>query len=353
MLSRAFFFGFFFLSTPALAANFCVQTFNVYGPAYASNVGGRLERSAAELLRTPCEATQFQELWRDSNYNNFTRALEPGRLAFVRADALRTGDDALTGLASGFAGQVLSAKSELFRVNNKGGFFDKIRDLTGVQKGFTLIEAKVDRGPLALYANLHTHPDEQAIRLAQISQLIDALAKAPSELPLVLNGDLNATPGTLELAMLQDVLLLRDTFVEANGEYGETCTYCAANPLSWSNEDRVIDFVLVRNSPSIELKAIRSEITLTGSPGDPLSDHYGVRTDLEASERRPEILDPASELVRARLSKAAATLKRAKKILAARSGAGFQEFAAKLDALETALKAGTPPPGLRRAFLTP
>mgnify|MGYP001078679104 CR=1 FL=1 len=353
MISRAFFFVLFLSSAPALAGSFCVQTFNVYGPAYASNVGGRLERTAAELLQKPCEATQLQELWRDSDYSNFTRALESGRLAFVRADTLRSGDEALTGLASGFAGQVLSSKSELFRVNNKGGFFDKIRDLTGVQKGFTLIEAKVDHGPLALYANLHTHPDEPAIRMAQISQLIDVLANAPSDLPFVLNGDLNATPDSLELALLRDVLLLRDTFVEANGDYGKTCTYCAANPLSWSNEDRVIDFVLIRNSPSLELRSVRSEITLTGGPRDPLSDHYGVRTELEPVDRAAELLDPASEIVQARLATAAATLKKAKRILAARSGAGFQEFAAKLDALESAMKSGNLPAGLQRVFLTP
>lgn len=356
MISRAFFYSLFLLASPAFAAtgSFCVQTFNVYGPAYASNVEGRLVRTAEELVRGPCEATQFQELWREVNYQTFIQALSPSRLAFIRADEIRTGDEAMTGLASGFSGQVLGASSELFAVNNKGGFFDKIRDLTGVQKGFTLIEAKVDHAPLALYVNLHTHPDEEAIRIAQISQLVLAVANRTSsgELPLILNGDLNATPNSLEVALLSDVLLLRDSYIEANGEYGTTCTYCAANPLSWSNEDRVIDFVLARSSPSVELKAIKSEVNLQGPANDPLSDHYGVRSQLAWADRNDEPLAAEDPLVLARFARAAATVKRAKKILSAKSGRGFQEFAAKLDQLEGELKAGMPPPALKRAFLS-
>lgn len=361
MISRAFFFSTsitvsLLCSLTAFAAEgrFCVQTFNVYGPAYASNVPLRLRELGEELLRQPCESLHFQEFWREGHYKTFEQQLSPARLAFIRADQIRN-DSSMTGLASAFSGQVLLAKSELFRLNNEGGFLDSIRDLTGVQKGFSLIEAKIDLTPTALFANLHTHPTDEAIRLAQVAQLIEAVVALPgsSEKPFVLTGDLNSTPDSPELALLQDVLLLKDSFLEVNREYGEACTYCGDNPLSWSREDRVIDFVLVRSSPLIELIVEKSEINLQGKPGQPLSDHFGIRSELIWRDRTEVTLEADDELVLARREKAAETIKRAREILTRKSSKGFREVAAKLSALEASFRSGVLPPALEKAYLTP
>jgi endonuclease/exonuclease/phosphatase family metal-dependent hydrolase len=356
MRSGAFFFSLLFWLAlgPAhgSSGSFCVQTFNVYGPAYASSVDWRISRLADELLRDPCDSIQLQELWRQTHYDSLQRQLYPARLAMLRADEVRS-DRAITGLASAFSGQVLAARSELFQVNNKSGPLDWIRDLTGVQKGFTLLHVKLDRGPQAVYINLHTHPTDQTIRVAQMIQLIKAAVDFPgaSELPLLLAGDLNATPNSLELALLQNVLLLRDSFPEANGSYGATCTYCGSNPLSWSRKNRVIDFILARNAPTLSLETQSSEINLRGSPREPLSDHFGVRTLFGWAEREERQLDPREPLAQERVERAIASLSQAADLLNRRRGSGFREAARQAKELRAGLQSGSQ--RLLRALLTP
>jgi hypothetical protein len=354
---RAFlFFLPFWGCLPAFAASdhFCVQTFNVYAPAYASGVDFRLTQLADSMLRDPCDSFQFQELWRQSQYESFAGKTQPARLAMVRADEMR-GDDAMTGLASGYSGQVLWGKAELFGVNNKDGFLDWVRNLTGVQKGYTLLKVKLGHSPPTLFVNLHDHPTDPLIRLAQVTQLIGAVLAVPdgADLPLVLTGDLNATPDSLELQLLRNVLLLRDSFAEAHAGYGSTCTYCSDNPLSWGGGDRVIDYVLFRSAPAYALNVEQSEIDLRGEPYQPLSDHYGVRSELRWSERSDAPLDWQSETVRSRIAQAVQTLHAAKAALRERSGAGFRQAAQALKALQASLETGDVAPALKRIFETP
>jgi hypothetical protein len=120
------------------------------------------------------------------------------------------------------------------------------------------------------------------------------------------------------LALLRDVLLVRDSYVEANGGYGDICTYCGNNPLSWSSEDRVIDFVLVRNSPSLALVSAKSEVNLQGEPYDPLSDHYGVKSEFKWEDREATYLSVNDPIVQARMKKAADTVDIIGSILAER-----------------------------------
>lgn len=325
MTTRAFFISAFLaaisFTAPAQAASgrFCVQTFNVYGPAYASGVEYRLSRLAEEIVREPCAATQFQEFWRDGHYETFKDEISDARLAMVRADEFRA-DGSMTGLASAFAGHVISARSALFSVNNEGGVLDWFRDLSGVQKGYSALEVKLDKGPTALFLNLHDHPTEESIRVAQLAEMAEAMLADPNaaKLPVILTGDLNATPEGPELALLRDILLLRDSYVEAKGAYGDECTYCGDNPLSWSSEDRVIDFVLVRNSPTVELISDDSEINLKGEKYDPLSDHFGVKTDFAWRDRDSGLLSIDDPMVRERMAKAAATASKVASILAGR-----------------------------------
>lgn len=355
MNHRAFFFvlfSLFPLSGFADSGTFCVQSFNVYGPAYASSVEYRLSLLGEEILRDPCPVTQFQEFWRDSHYQDFTEQLAPAHFSMVRPDALRK-DKAMTGLASAFAGAVLSSDSQVFVVNNEDGFLDWIRDLSGVQKGFSYVKARATGAPEANYVNLHTHPSNEAIRLAQITQLLGFLLSAPAvgDAPLLLTGDLNATPDSAELALLRDVLLLRDSYREVHGDYGDACTYCHENPLSWSFEDRVIDFVLVRNAPGLALTARRSEINLRGMPYQPLSDHYGLRSTFEWQEREARRLPPTDVIVQARIAKAIAALQKAQAGL--KGNTAFVAAANYLRSLEQIFAGGTLPAELESIFLTP
>jgi endonuclease/exonuclease/phosphatase family metal-dependent hydrolase len=301
-----------------LNGQFCLQTFNVYATAYAPAVSPRLERLAKAMLAEPCEVTQLQELWRSSDFEHVKKSLEPGHTTLIFADQLRH-DSSMIGLASAYQGAILNSYSELFRVNNERGALDFGRNLLGVQKGFTAIETRLEQSPEAFFLNLHTHPTDQPIRAAQILQLIDfALfhSEKVSHLPLILTGDLNATPESLESRLLRNVLLLRDGFSEANHGYGDKCTYCGNNRYSWSKENRVIDYTLFRSSLDVELSAAQSNINLTGEKDNPLSDHYGVRTFLAWKIRDRNPLQPSDEIVLARKRLAIATLTEARNILA-------------------------------------
>ena len=242
----------------ASSGDFCVQTFNVYATAYAGKKAERLSRLADELTNQPCDSIQFQELWQAADYRRFSTDFARAQMKLVQADSLRT-DKAMIGLVSAFHGEVGRAYSEIYRINNEDGVLDWFRGLTGVQKGLSALEAKLESGPSVLFVNTHTHPTNEAIRAAQMVQLIDAtLIRSPgaADLPVVFTADLNATPDSLELALLRNVLLLRDAYLETHDNtYGDLCTYCESNPLSWGGGNRVIDFTLFRSSPTVTLRA--------------------------------------------------------------------------------------------------
>ena len=343
MITRAFFFALLASLSPLAQAdsgNFCAQTFNVYATAYASGVSDRLERLASELTRTPCDAIQFQEFWRLNDYTDFRNNLRSARMETVQADTLRN-DGKKIGLASAFSGRITKAVSRRFMVNNEGGLLDGARSVLGVEKGYSMIEARLNNSIPVLFLNLHTHPTEEINRVAQVSQLALAYLRdyGNSQLPVILTGDLNSTPADLEVKIFQDLLLFRDSYLEANGSYGKKCTYCADNPLSWKSDDSVIDFVLLKNSPSVKLSALSSQINLQGEEGDPLSDHYGVRSQVQWTQTNASLLDAKDPLVQARVKRAITTLKKAYEAIRPETGKNnFRQIAIGLRALRLKLQ---------------
>jgi endonuclease/exonuclease/phosphatase family metal-dependent hydrolase len=273
---------FLFLSSISFAESFCLQTFNVYGPAYASAIEPRLSELAEEIQKDRCDSYQFQELWKEDQYTLLESGLKNNRYAPIWADHIRQ-DGKMIGLGSAFQGSILNARSGTFRVNNEDGIADWFRGAWGVEKGFTLMEVKLDRAPQMLFVNTHTHPLNTSIRIAQIVQLLQEMGQ--SRLPILLTGDFNATPESIEYKLLTQVGNLKDSFLESNRTYQGICTYCGDNPLSWSSEDRVIDFIFFQDSESVSLAVERSQVNLKGQEQSPLSDHYGVQTHFTWSEQ--------------------------------------------------------------------
>ncbi len=274
---------FLFLSSISFAKSFCVQTFNVYGPAYASAIEQRLFALTEEIQRDPCDSYQFQELWKEEQYSLVAAKLKTNRFAPLWADNIRQ-DGKMIGLGSAFQGSVLNARSGLFRVNNEDGITDWFRGVWGVEKGFTLMEVKLDRAPEMLFVNVHTHPMDTSIRIAQIVQVLQEMGK--SRLPIIFTGDINATPDSIEYKLLTQVGNLRDSYLESNRSYQGICTYCGGNPLSWSSDDRVIDFIFFQPSETISLAIDKSSVNLKGADREnPLSDHFGVQSHFSWEEQ--------------------------------------------------------------------
>ncbi len=274
---------FLFLSSVSVAKSFCVQTFNVYGPAYASSIEPRLSALTEEIQRDPCDSYQFQELWKEDQYTLIERSLKQIRFAPLWADNIRQ-DGKMIGLGSAFQGSILNARSGIFRVNNEDGIADWFRGVWGVEKGFSLMEVKLDRAPEMLFVNVHTHPMDTSIRIAQIVQLLQEMGN--NKLPIILTGDINATPDSIEYKLLTKVGNLQDSYFERNRSYQGICTYCGDNPLSWSSEDRVIDFIFFQPSETISLAVEKSEVNLKGADREnPLSDHFGVQSHFSWEEQ--------------------------------------------------------------------
>lgn len=336
-------------------SSFCAQSFNVYGPAYASQVQNRLNRLVTEITKDPCDFIQLQELWKESHYIPFRNSLEKENYSFIRADELRS-DGLIIGLTSAIDGEIRDRKSAIFAVNNVDGIMDGIRNAAGVQKGYTFISAATNNSPFVTLINFHTHPDNESIRLAQVTQLIQDLLASPNYLenPIVLTADLNATPKGTELALLMNLLALRDSYIEANSSYGNICTYCANNPLSWSRENRVIDYVLVGNSANHRLKTLTSEINLKGpSLKEPLSDHYGVRSQIAFETQSEQEYSDNHPTYKQRLAHAIESIDRALKPLGKENARGFREAAQLLRNWKTEFQSGRPNRGFDRLFRNP
>ena len=278
---------------------FCIQTFNIYGPAYAPFLASRTQELARTLGRSkPCELLFFQEFWRAGHrqyfYNQLQRQSPGTSLKLTSADELRN-DSWSTGLALLTPLNILEQGSFLFKKNTQG-FLDFIRKRMKVTKGFSwhrLQSASHPSFEKILFINTHLHPTEKEIQREQVLQLFDFIRQLPAEDPVVVVGDFNQpVGGEVWTSFLRDM-----GFYEAFDRVHEqmqmpdpisdllsrkACTYCSDNPLSWNRKQSYrIDHVYYR-SPEGQLNPMQAQIVFQGtSPSEPLSDHYGVQVQFK------------------------------------------------------------------------
>lgn len=267
---------------------FCLQTFNAYGPAYASNLEQRTTALARELELSPCEIVQLQEVWNESHHERLLSALTTSLpfLSAVRFDHFQNPVAGNSGL-SVFTSEILTdQKFEAFSVNTDG-LMDNIRSLFGVIKGIgsSWITLRSDEQFRIHMINVHLHPSSQAVRITQIAQLIEHLENPTlTGQPVIVSGDFNFKPNSLEYRLMRGLPSMRDSFREVHGPYhaGE-CTYCENNPHHWAGVSGVIDYIWLKNGTTIQLNPLTSQINLRGINGVVPSDHYGLRVQIEAA----------------------------------------------------------------------
>jgi hypothetical protein len=273
----------------------CVQTFNAYGPAYAPNVSGRTKAWGSELAASPCAVIQAQEIWSEQHYDQATIALRQGLpwMSAVHFDRRQNPYVGTAGLALFTDHTIVETSFEPFSVN-QDGILDNIRTALGVIKGMGSSHLKLRHVNDEMFlVNLHTHPSSKVVRIAQMTELLDQFDRMlPLRHPLIVSGDFNFEPDSIEYSMLRDILQLQDSYVSARGPYrGDECTYCKENPHHWGGGDRVIDYIWFRNSESKTLEANASWINLNGSFGPAPSDHYGLRTLFSLRSSSPQMVD--------------------------------------------------------------
>lgn len=335
--ARGLFFFFVFPALSSASGNFSVITFNAYGPAYAPSTSERSRNLVDELNREPAsEVLLLQEVWSQGHQDILARGLgDAGGRTSVRFDAIRN-DGKKTGLSTFSRLPVRASGAWLFPVNNQWGL-DSARDLLGIEKGIGWIDAvltEASDGPRVRFFSLHTHPSEHAVRVAQMIFLVQKLLEPEIFFDaFVVGGDFNATPDSLEVALLQDVLLLSNAWTSANGAYSQgDCTYCRENSLQLGGPDRVIDYLFTRSGDQVGLSTLQSEVVLRRSQGRPLSDHYGVQARLSWKIESSQPIS-GNELDQ-RLRRARASLREAKFLFISRNEGQYEDSIASIERLE-------------------
>lgn len=259
----------------------CVQTFNAYGAFYAGATAARTARIATELQARGCDVVQLQETFPTSAVDmpaTFARGL-------AETHAVAAAPESHNGLVALVKGEI--RETTFFQ------FFEQT--LIGIRKGFTVTRARLPGMNEEVYlVNLHLHHSSSPARLAQLLEMIDWRLSHPS-LTMILTGDFNADPGSLERRFVTTLLRLRDSVEEARGAYpAGWCTYCKDNPRSWDGfpfggTDHVYDYIYVSTgtATALDFAARAVEVNLQGAPGFTLSDHYGVTAELAPVARVP------------------------------------------------------------------
>ncbi len=251
---------------------FCLQTFNGYGPIYAPRVSERTEKFTQEMKSQGCAVIQLQEIWNHSQIQIVKDNLGQNYQIYSPNETNRFGLMSLSKV------KTLSTEFHIFEFNSDGGLLDGGRELAGVEKGFAVQTLSLYSGHPVSFINLHLHPASQAVRLAQIYELIKWSLARESQDPLVLSGDFNMAPGSLEYRFLTESLRLQDSVLQKWGQYPlHFCTYCSVNPLGWLSDDRIFDYVFY--SKSAPLKPANVQVDMKGLKDAPYSDHYGLRVD--------------------------------------------------------------------------
>lgn len=312
---------------------FCLQNFNAYGPAYASNIEERTERITGFLQGIPkCDVVHLQEVWSEDHIAQVEKNLKH------QYSISSPNKDARIGVMSLFMGEIKGRQTVDFTINNEGGVLDTVRSALNVKKAYHIVRSNfygIDED--FFFMNTHLHPTSQAVRITQVLDILQWRLKH-QQLKLLLSGDFNADIDSVERKFLMMTMGAHDSMDEFLGGYPASyCTYCAKNPLGWMLTDHTFDYIFFSNvgESNTSLKAVEGEVNMRGSPRKPWSDHFGVRVQFSVE---PEKTSLTSEVLESRRTQAIEVLAVADYILKQESGPEFKPYVTLIQQLSNQLK---------------
>lgn len=277
----------------------CIQTFNAYGPAYSRDLEKRTAALGDELRASPCGIVQMQEVWSDTHHNWVLDGLAQSMssLSGVRFDDVQKPQMGQSGLAT-FTTEVLSEQRFVpFQVNTDG-LLDNVREFLGVIKGIgsSTVTMRQNEDQKIRLMNVHLHPTSQRVRIAQTVQILETFFKYYMlQNPIIITGDFNFQPGSVEYNLLQSVTQITDAYVVNNGRYApDTCTYCEHNVHHWPGHKGVLDYIWSRRGQYHAVKHRDTFINLHGVNGVTPSDHFGLRSYMELRESDIDLVDDST-----------------------------------------------------------
>lgn len=317
-----------------MPAQFCMQTYNAYGPLYAPATRERMNWIGALLTGMPrCSVIQLQEVWNKSNIDQIESSL---RSQYSISSPNRS---QRIGVMSLFDSEIKSTETITFKVNSEGGLLDKIRKALDVKKAFHIVRTELfGMNEDFYFINVHLHPNSQAVRLTQILDMLDWRLQH-QDLKVLMSGDFNADESSFDREFMMATMGLHDTLQESlGGRYpDQLCTYCANNPHSWRLDNHILDYIFVSNigGSDTHLKVQSGEINMRGPLREPLSDHYGVRVYFTLEAGQNILLQEQQENQR---NAVMAMLDRAILVLSAQKVPEFVPYVQKAKALKLQLQ---------------
>jgi endonuclease/exonuclease/phosphatase family metal-dependent hydrolase len=122
------------------------------------------------------------------------------------------------------------------------------------------------------------------VRIAQLVELAQYLQNPLiRDEPVVIAGDFNFEPDSLEYAFMTKILGLSDGFKDFHSDH--KCTHCRNNKYSMTSKSRWLDYIFYRSGTRHNLSVSDSRFIFAGNGHGPVvSDHYGLKTTFVLTE---------------------------------------------------------------------
>lgn len=127
-------------------------------------------------------------------------------------------------------------------------------------------------------------PHEQ-LRLHDNQILVELFHQHDQGYPAIFTGDFNTPDSSVVYQDLTTRLQLQDAFRELNPDQPGFTSDGVTNPIKKGQNQKRIDFIFYRSGQQVDIKAIGSQVVFNQA-GSFVSDHFGVRADLNLSLRQ-------------------------------------------------------------------
>ncbi|MDE0092623.1 MAG: endonuclease/exonuclease/phosphatase family protein [Oligoflexia bacterium] len=272
----------------APAHTISIQTLNVYGSFYAKNKKDRKNAILQFLKNESSDINFFQEVWFESDYQNIKRTSESIGLKSISYD-FSSKYKKRSGLVTVIKGDIYKKDFHFFPQGKH--LTDFIYDFLNINKGFGAIYTKLlnnSNRPLVA-VNIHLHHLSQKARLFQLIYYLRwFLNKSVLNHPIIFAGDFNFEPDSLEFEMIKYIFRLKEPQTQLNLPY--SCTVCKENKyfigynlskMLLMDYERTIDYIFFRSSSTVRLTPKSFSIFPKKYHGVSLSDHYGVKAEIQ------------------------------------------------------------------------
>ncbi len=340
LFSRFIFLAFF--HPAAIADNFIsVQTLNTYYPFYAS---GKLQRKSSLfklLQKETSDINFFQEVWLKRfhiDMKNWSQLLGMKSIVY---DTLKK-NSKWSGLVTLLKGDVHKKEIHFFPIGED--LYDYLYSIFDINKGFGIAyitHPKFPNTPLWV-VNTHLHHVTQKTRLLQLIHYFKwFLNPAVLQDPVICAGDFNFEPDSLEFKIIQNMFLFKEPQSYLGMEY--SCTLCKDNEYSISHTlseylsvdyEKTTDYIFFRSSPYVRLIPKNFHIFPKKYNGHFVSDHYGLKVDIELQRDSSHQKAVVSKELERRIKNFSQTLDEAQSLL----GQDFVSEQAFLNSLRGQLK---------------